>query len=144
METTIFSGQDRRRLERAADHYLLWCYRNHTAARATEFAAYLGLTQPYLSRYVAAITGLSVRDFLRRRQLEYAAYLLQAAPTLSIRGVAIASAFGTASTFHRCFKAAYGNSPALYREVMKCDNSKEMATIRGPAPIRIGKVRKCE
>lgn len=144
MEKTIFSGQDQRRLERAADHYLLRCYRDQTAARVTEFAQYLELTQPYLSRYVAAITGLSVRDFLRRRQLGYASYLLQAAPTLSIRAVAVASGFGTPSTFHRCFKAAYGSSPAAYREVMKCDTSKEILAARGVTPIRIGKVMKCE
>src|SRR5947209_5583572 len=71
---------------------------------------------------VAALSGHSVRDFLRRRQLPYAAHLLTAAPNRSVKDVAIASGFGTASTFHRSFKAAYAISPAEYRsrEVVKC------------------------
>src|SRR5947209_9124309 len=123
MEKNIFAERDPRRLERAADHYLRSCYRGRTAARVTEFASFLGLTQPYLSRLVAALSGHSVRDFLRRRQLPYAAHLLTAAPNRSVKDVAIASGFGTASTFHRSFKAAYAISPAEYRsrEVMKCD-----------------------
>jgi AraC-like DNA-binding protein len=99
---------------------------------------------PSQSTTAAASRLASLRDFLRRRQLGYASYLLQAAPTLSIRAVAVASGFGTPSTFHRCFKAAYGSSPAAYREVMKCDTSKEILPARGVTPIRIGKVMKCE
>ena len=144
METTIFSRRDRRRLDRAADHYLLACYRNRTAARVTEFAAVLELTQPYLSRFVAAITGLPVRDYLRRRQLAYAEYLLRATPLL-VDEVAIASGFGDPSTFYRCFKAAYGSTPSVYRrEVMKCDLAKTFTPVAGLASMRSDEVMKCQ
>lgn len=144
METTIFSSRDRRRLERAADLYLRKCYRLRTAARATEFADTLQWTQPYLSRFVAAVAGLAVRDYLRRRQLAYAAYLLRATP-LSNRDVALASAFGTASTFYRCFAAAYGKTPAAYRrEVMKCDIPTKIAEIEWIAVLPRIEVMKCE
>jgi len=144
METTIFTPRDRRRLERAADHYLRACYRSGTAARVTEFAAVLDLTQPYLSRFVAAITGLPVRDYLRQRQLAYAAYLLQATP-LSVRQIAIASAFGAPSTFYRCFQAAYDKTPAVYRrEVMKCDTATKIAPVGAIAQFSFDEVMKCE
>jgi AraC-like DNA-binding protein len=138
MGTTIFSSRDRRRLERAADLYLRWCYRNRTAARATEFAEIVGWTQAYLSRFVAAVAGLSVRNYLRRRQLAYAAYLLRATP-LSNRDIALASAFGTASTFYRCFVAVYGRTPAMYRRAPA-----EVASIDASFVISRTKVMKCE
>ncbi len=144
METTIFTLRDRRRLERAADHYLRRCYRDRTAARVTEFAAVLNYTQPYLTRLVAALTGLSVRDYLRQRQFKYAAYLLEATP-LSIREVAVASAFGTASTFYRCFAAAYGSTPSEYRRnVMKCDTNKKFISIAAVTAMPFDEVMKCE
>jgi AraC-like DNA-binding protein len=134
----MFSSRDRRRLERAADLYLRWCYRNRTAARVTEFAEVLGWTQSYLSRFVAAVAGLPVRDYLRRRQLAYAAYLLRATP-LSNREIALASAFGTPSTFYRCFVAGYGSTPAMYRRAPG-----EFAGIDASLVIPRTKVMKCE
>jgi len=107
---------DRRRLEDAAEFYLHACYGTRTAARAEEFAAYLALARPYLSRRVTELIGIPVRDFLRERQLAYAQRLLRTMPLLSIEQIALASAFGTGWTFHRCFKAAFGMTPAEYRE----------------------------
>jgi AraC-like DNA-binding protein len=105
---------DRRRLEDAAEFYLRACYGTRTAARADEFAAYLALARPYVSRRVAELIGIPLRDFLRERQLAYAQRLLRTTP-ISVEQVALASAFGTAWTFHRCFKAAFGITPAEYR-----------------------------
>lgn len=106
---------DRQRLEDAAELYLRACYGTRTAARAEEFAAYLALARPYLSRRVTELIGVPVRDFLRARQLVYARQLLRTMPLLSVEQIAIASAFGTGWTFHRCFKAAFGITPAEYR-----------------------------
>lgn len=105
----------RRRLEEAAEFYLRACYGTRTAARADEFAAYLALTRPHLSRRTAELIGVPLRDFLRARQLAYAQRLLRTLP-LSIHQIALASAFGTGWTFYRCFKAAFGLTPAEYRE----------------------------
>jgi len=98
----------------------------------------LGWSQSYLSRFVAAVTGSSVRDYLRRRQLAYAAYLLRATP-LSNSDVALASAFGTPSTFYRCFVAAYGKTPAMYRRAP--DDAAGVDTNIVISPIE---VMKCE
>lgn len=107
---------DRRRLERAADLYLHACYQSQTAARAKEFAEYLRITRPHLSRRAPQLTGLSIRDFLRSRQLAYAKHLLCTTP-LSVDQIAVACAFGTPWTFYRCFRAAFGTTPAIYREM---------------------------
>jgi transcriptional regulator GlxA family with amidase domain len=41
---------------------------------------------------------------------------------LPIAQIALSSAFGTEWTFHRCFKAAFGVTPSVYREqVTKCE-----------------------
>lgn len=114
MQPRLFTHRDRQRLERARDHYLNYCYQKQTAARASEFASYLGVTTSYLSRLVALVARVSVRDFLRRTQLEYAEQLLRSTP-LPVDSIAIASAFGTPSTFYRCFVAAYGATPSEYR-----------------------------
>jgi AraC-like DNA-binding protein len=106
---------DRKRVEDAAEFYLRACYGTRTAARAEEFATYLALARPYISRHVAEVIGMPVRAFLRERQLAYAARLLRTTP-LSVEQVALASAFGTEWTFHRCFKATFGITPAEYRD----------------------------
>ena len=127
MSERTFSHRYRQRLERATEHYLRDCYKRRSAARVTEFAAFLDLAQPYLSRTASLITGMSLGKFLRDRQLRYAATLLRATP-LSIETIALASAFGTRSTFHRLFKAAFAITPGAYRaEVMECDTSEKVA-----------------
>lgn len=109
------------RLEGAAEFYLRDCYGMQTAARAEEFAGCLRLARPYLSRRVAELIGIPVRDFLRERQLAHAQRLLRTMP-MSVEQIALASAFGTGSTFHRCFKAAFGITPSKYRaQVTKCE-----------------------
>jgi AraC-like DNA-binding protein len=114
----VFTYADRQRLDRAAEHYLRACYKSMTAARVSEFAAFLNVTAPYLSRIVPAIAGMPVRDFLRVKQLAYAEQLLRTTP-LTIEEVAVRCAFGTLWTFHRWFRNAHGMTPAAFREVMK-------------------------
>ncbi len=112
---------DTRRLEAAAEFYLRACYGTRTAARTEEFAEYLRLSRPYLSRRVAELAGKPLIQFLRERQLAHAKRLLLIRH-LSIEQIALASAFGTEGTFVRCFKAAFGMTPSAYRnQVTKCE-----------------------
>lgn len=108
---------DRTRVEKAGELYLQKCYSTGEVASAGGFARYLRVARPYLSRRVAELFGVSLRDFLRERQLARAQHLLRAAgATTSIEQVAIASAFGSTWTFQRCFKAAFGITPAAFRK----------------------------
>jgi AraC-like DNA-binding protein len=113
-----FTWAHRRRLERAADHYLHDCYRRAAPVRVSGFAASLDVTAPYLSRITPEIVGMPPRDFLRARQLATAVRLLLSTP-LPVAEIAVRCGFGTAATFYRWFRAVHGTTPAAFREVMK-------------------------
>jgi AraC-like DNA-binding protein len=104
----------RQLLERTADLYLEKCYARQTAMRFDEFARQLELTRQHVARR-AAEAGISLRDFLRARQLLYAERLLLTTSYSTVE-IAAMSAFGTAPTFYRAFKAAYGMTPGQYRK----------------------------
>jgi transcriptional regulator GlxA family with amidase domain len=80
-----------------------------------EFAEYLRRARPHVSRIVPDVIGISVRNFLREKQLVHAQMLLRTTPA-TVEQIAIASGFGTGWTFYRCFKAAVGMTPTEYRE----------------------------
>lgn len=113
-----FTPTHRQRLDRAAAHYLQHCYRRRIPARAAAFAASLGVTHRYLSNVVPRIAGVTLLQFLRAKQLAYAEQLLRSTP-LAVEEIALRSGFGSAATFYRCFRAAYGMSPTSFREVKK-------------------------
>ena len=114
----ILTHAHRQRLERSSDHYLQVCYRKKTAARASEFASYLGVTPEYLSFIVRQLTGKTPRNFLRAKQLLYAEQLLRVTPLL-VEEIALSSGFGTTGTFYRCFQAKHGMPPGAFREMKK-------------------------
>ena len=104
----------RQQLEQTADLYLDGCYERTTAARCGEYAQYIELTHQHLARRVSEL-GMSLRDFLRSRQLLYAERLLRTTSYSTVQ-IAAMSAFGTPPTFYRAFKAAYGMTPGEYRK----------------------------
>ena len=108
------TGDLRRTIEDAAEFYLRGRFRAGEPVRPLEFAHSLGLSRRYLSRRVKEYFGTRLDDFLRERQLAEAVRLLTTTP-LSVQQVGVASGFGTEWTFHRCFKAAFGETPAAYR-----------------------------
>lgn len=103
----------RQRHERAADLYLRDCYARRSPARLTEYAQYLEMTHQHLARSAPAL-GMSLRAFLRSRQLAYAEHLLLTT-LYTTSEIAVMSAFGTRPAFYRAFKAAYGMPPGQYR-----------------------------
>ena len=85
-------------------------------SRASELAADLELTPEYVSFLAAQVLGMSLHDYLRRKQAEYAAWLLRTLPPeITIEEIALRSAFGTVRTFYRCFREAYGMTPGAFR-----------------------------
>jgi len=113
-----FTYAHRQRLDRAAEHYLRKCYKTNSAARASEFATHLGLTPEYVSWLASRILGKSLHEFLREKQVAYAAQLLRTGP-LPVEEVAIRSGFGTHGTFYRWFFAIYGMTPGAFRGLKK-------------------------
>lgn len=114
----IFTHGHRQRWDRAVEHYLLECYREHRPARAKEFARSLELTPEYASWLGGKILGESLSDFLREKQLAYAARLLRTTP-LSVHEIALRCGFGSRSTLHRRFLELHGMTPGAFRELKK-------------------------
>lgn len=113
-----FTHGHRQGLDRAAEHFLRECYRRRKPARAKDFARLLNLTPEYVSWLAAKILGGSLHEYLRRKQVAYAAQLLRRTP-LSVEEIAARSGFGTRSTMHRWFVEAYGVGPVAFRELKK-------------------------
>jgi AraC-like DNA-binding protein len=114
----VFTHAHRQRLDRAVSYYLDECYARKTAARVSEFAAFLERSPEYLTRTVGTIVGVSLRVYLRKKQLEEAERLITRTP-LTMHEIALHAGFGTTSTFYRCFKQAHGMPPGEFREVRK-------------------------
>ena len=116
----VFTHGHRQRLDRAAEHYLRKCYRSNSAARASEFAAELGLTPEYVSWLAAKILGKSLRAYLREKQAVYAAWLLRTLPAeITVEEIALRAGFGTPGTLYRCFLDKYGTTPGAFRGLKK-------------------------
>ena len=78
-------------------------------------AAKFDISRSLLTRIFRANTGTSVVEYLNARRLEKAAVLLTA-QSRTIVQVAFESGFSNLSHFHRKFKAAYGLTPAAFRQ----------------------------
>jgi AraC-like DNA-binding protein len=116
---------DRKRYEQIIEKYLSDCYAQRTVARVSELAQLLDANRPYLSRIIPQLFGKSLREILRERQFDEAKRLLRVTP-LGLDDIASASAFGHRSTFFRLFRAAFGITPAEYREkATNCDFTKD-------------------
>jgi AraC-like DNA-binding protein len=113
-----FTHAHRQRLDRAMAHYLDECYAARKAARVAEFAAFLGLNPEYLTRTSVSVAGISLHEYLRRKQLEEAERLIVTTP-LPMSEIARHAGFGTIATFYRSFRQAYGVPPGAFREVRK-------------------------
>jgi len=113
-----YSHIHRQRLDRAVGHYLRDCYQKRTAARVSELAIFLGRNPEYLTRIVMSFSGMSLREYLRAKQLEEAERLILNTP-LPMQEIALHAGFGTTSTFYRCFREVHHIPPGAFREVRK-------------------------
>ena len=86
----------------------------HVTLRLPDLASEIGLSVSYLSRLIRRATGYGFEWHLRRLRIHHAEQLL-ATTDLSVKEVAAASGFSSASSFDRQFKAVMGLQPTLYR-----------------------------
>ena len=116
----LFTHAHRQRLDRAAANYLRQCYRTSSAARASEFAAELGLTPEYVSWLATHTLGKPLRVYLREKQVTYAAWLLRTLPAeITVEEIALRAGFGTPGTLYRAFRDSYATTPAAFRALKK-------------------------
>lgn len=79
-------------------------------------ASEFGLSRSLLTRAFRRHTGTSIVHYVNARRLEKAAILLTSSNDRTITQAAFESGFSNLSNFHRRFKAAYGFTPAEFRE----------------------------
>ena len=80
---------------------------------AAAFAREVGMSRMQLHRKLQTYTGLSTSAFIRSQRLKQAAQLLRDSD-LSVNEVAYTVGFNTPSYFIKCFREAYGQTPAHY------------------------------
>jgi AraC-like DNA-binding protein len=114
----IFTDSDRQRFQRVAELYLEQCRREQTPVRGTGFARMLEVTPEYASSLAPRLLGVQLMDWLRARQVEYAAKLLRRNP-LSVEDIAIRAGFGSVRTFQRAFLKVKGVTPTEFRKLGK-------------------------
>ncbi len=79
-----------------------------------QIAAKLGYTDYYLSRRFRNEVGLSVKQHIREKRLERAAFLLRN-PLISVKEVSERLHFASESYFIDCFRQKYGVTPKVYQ-----------------------------
>jgi transcriptional regulator GlxA family with amidase domain len=108
---------ERKRLGRSAELYLHGCYVSRKPVRAGDFAKnHVHFDRSHLNRLAMHVFGMSLREYLRRRQVARAAFLLRTTP-LSIEDIPRWSGFASLMTFIRHFKAVHGVTPGTYRRL---------------------------
>ena len=74
-----------------------------------------GFSEYHMTRKFKDLAGLTFREYLRLRRLAFALIDIRDSK-LSILKIAIAYGFSSHEAFTRAFKAAYGITPAVYRQ----------------------------
>lgn len=93
------------------------CIKNHDDEALTlrSFSGKLGYSEFYMTRKFREISGMSFREYLRRRKLAFALKALRDS-TKSILDIAFDFGFSSHEAFTRAFKATYGIAPGEYRK----------------------------
>ena len=87
-------------------------------------AKYVGLSRFYLERTFAALTGMSVSEYIRARRLTLAAQELIAAETKVI-DLALKYGYDTPESFTKAFTRFHGVTPSSARRMstmLRCQN----------------------
>ena len=77
-------------------------------------SAALGYSESYVSRKFRALSGMSLRDYLRFRHLAFALRDVRDTSD-SLLEIAVRYGFSSHEAFTRAFRAAYGVTPSAYR-----------------------------
>ncbi|MDH6312702.1 AraC-like DNA-binding protein [Parabacteroides sp. PFB2-10] len=80
----------------------------------------LGTNENYLRTAIKEKLDLTVNEYINELRLDHAKKLLAYSPEeYTIEDIALASGFGTRSTFHRQFRKKYELSPDEYRKIIR-------------------------
>lgn len=105
----------RRQIQQIVDE-IDGCIRSHDDAALTlrSLSRTLGYSEYYTTRKFREISGMQLRDYLRRRRLAFALREVRDSER-SLLGIALDYGFSSHEAFTRAFKDAYGVTPSAYR-----------------------------
>ena len=93
-----------------AELYLQNCFLKETPPRADELADLSGLSRSNFSRQFREEVGEPPARYLKRRQIEHAAEMLDDSQ-ITLNRIAYRSGFGTRRTLFRSFRRHLGETP---------------------------------
>lgn len=105
----------RRQIQQIVDE-IDGCIRSHDDAALTlrSLSRTLGYSEYYTTRKFREISGMQLRDYLRRRRLAFALREVRDSKR-SLLDIALDYGFSSHEAFTRAFKDAYGVTPSAYR-----------------------------
>ena len=105
----------RRQIQQIVDE-IDGCIRSHDDAALTlrSLSRTLGYSEYYTTRKFREISGMQLRDYLRRRRLAFALREVRDSER-SLLDIALDYGFSSHEAFTRAFKDAYGVTPSAYR-----------------------------
>ena len=90
----------------------------HETIRIPELAAYTGINKSYLQSLFSRILGCSIIEYINKKRLEEAAFLLINS-SMSITDIAFSSGYNSRQHFAHTFEKYYGTGPLSYRKLHK-------------------------
>jgi len=88
---------------------------NYKTASLNQFADIMGLPSYYISKLIKKHSKYTFKEFLQRKRLNQAVYLLTAT-SLPVEHIIIAVGYDNSSYFHSLFKKTYNMTPGEYRK----------------------------
>ena len=114
-DTTDMPPEDSTYTEKMKKKISKYIRTSYSTATLTELAEYLGLSSPYLSRWICANFGVSFKELLMRERFSVACDLLRSTDT-PIGEVLVHVGYENSSYFHKEFKKRFGTTPGKYRK----------------------------
>ena len=100
----------------------------HETIRVPELAAYTGINKSYLQSLFSKILGCSIIEYVNKKRMEEAAFLLTNSP-MSITDIAFSVGYNSRQHFAHTFEKFYGTGPLSYRQLharkLTADTGKE-------------------
>lgn len=102
--------------------------------RIPQIARYAGINKSYLHSLFSQQIGCTITDYINRRRLEQAAFLLINS-TLSVTDIAFQTGYNSRQHFGSTFEKYYGTSPRAYRRL----HEKQLNPTTGSGQFTLGK-----
>ena len=90
----------------------------HETIRVPELAAYTGINKSYLQSLFSRILGCSIMEYINKKRLEEAAFLLTNS-SMNITDIAFAVGYNSRQHFAHTFEKYYAAGPLAYRQLHK-------------------------